>query len=83
MYDSLPLDEIVVSERISLFKSVILELCYYVHSCILAVHVLWLALYIFTYIFTCYFCLATKFHQLYMCNIYFTLKLYILKYKQV
>ncbi len=53
MYDSLPLDEIVVSERISLFKSVILELCYYVHSCILAVHVLWLALYIFTYIFTC------------------------------
>ncbi len=30
MYDSLPLDEIVVSERISLFKSVILEQSFYI-----------------------------------------------------
>ncbi len=46
-------------------------LCYYVHSCILAVHVLWLAPYIFPYIFTCYFCLILPLNSInYTCAIY-------------
>lgn len=35
MYDSLPLDEMLVSERISLFESVILEQSFYIFDCVI------------------------------------------------